>query len=165
MLLKEPFDVMDVGRMAVIQDPTGAALCLWQAKAHIGSGVKNEPGSLCWNELYTTDPDKARAFYTKLFGWVSEGVDMGPMGIYTLFKLPGAPNNVAGMMKLPPPMAGAPSHWTAYLEVVDCDASTKQVGELGGTILMPPTDIPDVGRFSIVQDPMGATFALYKNAH
>jgi predicted enzyme related to lactoylglutathione lyase len=164
-LFKEPFDVMDVGRMAVVQDPTGAAISLWQAKKHIGAGVKNEAGALCWNELYTTDPAAAGAFYTTLFGWQTEAVDMGPMGTYTLFKLPGETNNVGGMMAMPPNMKGAPSHWVAYIAVEDCDASTKKVGDLGGKTLMPPTDIPNIGRFSIVQDPTGATFALYKNLH
>ena len=164
-VLKEPFDVMDVGRMAVLQDPTGAAFCIWQATKHIGSGVKNEPGALCWNEVFTTDTAAAAKFYTSTFGWQAEAVDMGPMGTYTLFKLPGDPKNIGGMMPMPPHMQGIPPHWLVYIEVADCDASTKKANELGGKTLMPPTDIPNLGRFSIVQDPTGATFALYKNLH
>jgi predicted enzyme related to lactoylglutathione lyase len=164
-LLKVPFDVLDAGRMAVVQDPAGGTLCLWQARKHIGSGVRDVPGSLCWTELYSTNTDVAGAFYAKTFGWQTEAVDMGPMGTYTLFKLPGETRNIGGMMAMPPTMAGAPSCWTPYIAVDDCDASTKKLTELGGEVLMPPTDIPDIGRFSIVKDPLGAVFALYKNLH
>ena len=164
-LMKEPFDVMDAGRMAVARDPAGGVICMWQAKKHIGSEIKNEPGSLCWNELYTTNAEASAKFYTSVFGWQTESVDMGPMGTYTLFKQPGEKANVGGMMPMPPNMKGAPSHWVAYVAVTDCDASTKKAEALGGKTLMPPTDIPNIGRFSIVQDPTGATLALYKNAH
>jgi hypothetical protein len=156
---------MDVGRMSVIQDPTGGTVSLWQAKKHPGAGIVNEPGSLTWNELFTTDPDKAKAFYTGLLGWKTEAVDMGPMGLYTLFKREGQDANAAGMMKMPPDMQGAPPHWLAYFAVADCDQSAAKVTKLGGKVLVPPGDIPNVGRFSIVQDPQGATFALFKMGH
>jgi uncharacterized protein len=164
-IVKDSFDVMDVGRMAVVTDPTGATFCLWQAKKHIGAGVKQEPGAMCWNEVFTSNIDAAGKFYANTFGWKTEAVDMGPMGVYTLFKLPGETNSLAGMMPMPPSMAGVPSHWLAYVQVTDCDASAKKATELGGKIVVPPSDIPNIGRFSIVQDPQGATFALYKNLH
>jgi hypothetical protein len=163
--LKEPFDVMDVGRMSVIQDPTGAALCFWQPKKHIGAGVIHDPGAMTWNELFTTDIDRAGKFYTSTLGWTTEAIDMGPGGIYTLFKRPGYSSNIGGMMPLGPQMKGAPPHWLIYFSVTDVDAKAKQVTELGGKILSPPMDIPNVGRFAIVQDPQGATFSIYKNAH
>ncbi|HVH47846.1 MAG TPA: VOC family protein [Labilithrix sp.] len=162
---KEPFDVMDVGRMSVLEDPTGAMFCLWQAKKHIGAGVKNEPGALCWNELLTTDPAAAAKFYTSTLGWTTEVVDMGPGGKYTLLNAAGVPNNVGGMTPIPAAMKGAPSHWTVFVEVEDCDASTKKANDLGAKTVSPPTDIPNIGRFSIIQDPTGASIALYKNAH
>lgn len=164
-LLKEPFDVMEFGRMAVAQDPSGAVLCLWQAKLHPGATVKGEPGSLCWNEIYSTDVERAGKFYIDVFGWKTEGVDMGPMGTYTLFKRPGTDVNVGGMMAMPPTMKGVPSHWMPYFAVADCDASTKKATELGGKTMVPPMDIPNIGRFSIVVDPTGAALALYTNAH
>src|SRR3954467_6339632 len=71
-VMQEPFDVMEHGRMAVITDPTGATFCIWQAKSHKGVGVKGETGSLCWSELLTNDTEKAKDFYTKLFGWNSK---------------------------------------------------------------------------------------------
>lgn len=166
-VIEQPFDVMDVGRMAVVQDPSGAVICFWQAKKHIGATVKNEPGALCWNELYTTNVDAAGKFYTSTLGWQTEAVDMGPMGTYTLFQHPGQgkDGNAGGMMAMPPNMKGAPSHWLAYFLVADADAATKKAESLGAKTLMPPTDIPNIGRFSIVQDPQGAVLALYKNAH
>jgi predicted enzyme related to lactoylglutathione lyase len=164
-LIDAPFDVMDVGRMAVAEDPTGAIFRLWTAKTRIGAEVMNEPGSLCWNELYTTDVDAARKFYDDVIGWQTDAVDMGSMGTYTLLKVPGQKKNLGGILAMPPGMKDAPSHWLVYIEVEDCDASTKRANDLGGKTLMAPMDIPNTGRFSIVQDPTGAVFALYKNSH
>jgi predicted enzyme related to lactoylglutathione lyase len=166
-VLKEAFDVMDVGRMSVIQDPTGAIVNFWQPKKHPGAGVVNEPGALTWNELFTDNVDAAGKFYVQTIGWKTEAVDMGPMGTYTLFQRAGEDKegNAAGMMKLSPDMQGVPPHWLAYFAVADCDASAKKVGELGGKVVVPPTDIPNIGRFAIAQDPQGATFALFKMGH
>jgi predicted enzyme related to lactoylglutathione lyase len=167
-VMKEPFDVMTFGRMAVLADPSGAAFAIWQPKEHIGAHVKQDPGSFCWNELFTTNPDAAGKFYVQTFGWKTEAVDMGPMGTYTLFKPSGATtkgNNVGGMLPMPPNMKGVPSNWVTYFAVDDCDASTKKANELGGKTIAPPMDIPNVGRFSLVQDPQGAVFALFKTTH
>lgn len=165
-LMKEPFDVMTYGRMAVLTDPTGAAIAIWQPKEHFGAAVKSEPGALAWNELYTSNVDAAGKFYVQTFGWKTEAMDMGPMGTYTLFIPAGAEksSHAGGMMAMPPNMKGAPPNWLAYFSSADVDASTKKAGELGGKTMMPPTDIPNVGRFSIVQDPQGAVFALFKSA-
>jgi hypothetical protein len=164
-VVKEPFDVMDVGRMSVIKDPTGAVFCLWKAKRHIGAGVLHDPGSITWNELFTTDVDRAGKFYAATLGWTLHPVDMGAMGTYTLFKRPGATSNAGGMMAIDGPMKGAPSHWLTYFEVTDVDASAKLVTELGGQVVSPPMDIPNVGRFAVIRDPQGAALAIYKNAH
>jgi predicted enzyme related to lactoylglutathione lyase len=164
-VMKEPFDVMDVGRMSVIQDPTGAALCLWQAKKHIGVTVKDDPGALCWNEVYTSNTDRAGKFYSEVLGWKLEPHDMGPHGVYTLFKAPGTESSVGGMMGITKDMQGVPSHWCAYIATNDVDGSAKKVTDLGGKIVVPPQEIPNIGRFAIAQDPSGAVFALYKNAH
>lgn len=164
-VVKEPFDVMDVGRMSVVQDPAGATFCLWQAKKHIGATIKDVPGALCWNEVYTTDIDRAGKFYRDVLGWKLEPHDMGPMGVYTLFKAEGVENSVGGMMGITKEMQGMPPNWCAYIATSDVDASSKKVGELGGKVMVPPTEIPNIGRFAIVSDPQGAVFALYKNAH
>jgi predicted enzyme related to lactoylglutathione lyase len=163
-LIKEPFDVFDVGRMAVIQDPTGAVFSLWQAMKHKGAGVVNQPGSFCWNELATTNTTKAGDFYVNLFGWgkdvqTSDSPHLGPME-YTMFTNGGKPS--AGMYKIQPEMGEVPPHWLVYFAVDDCDAKAQKATELGAKIFAPPADIPGIGRFSILQDPQGAVFAIIK---
>jgi predicted enzyme related to lactoylglutathione lyase len=160
-LVKAPFDVMDVGRMAVVEDPAGAVFCIWEAKKHHGASVKLESGALCWNECLTTNIDKAAKFYATVFGWKPTPVEMGAGPAYTLMKLAGTDENAGGMMATPPDMRGVPSHWLAYIGTGDVDASAKKVTELGGKILVPPMDIPNVGRFAVAQDPIGAGFALF----
>ena len=150
-LLAPPFDVMDVGRMAVVKDPVGAVFSLWQPKVHIGAHVMGEPNSLCWTELSTRDIPAAKAFYTGLFGWTTKD---SPEYIEVLNQ--GRP--IAGMMA--PPQEGIPPHWLVYFAVSDCDASARKATDLGGESLVPPTDIPSVGRFSVMKDPQGAAFAI-----
>jgi predicted enzyme related to lactoylglutathione lyase len=159
-LLAPPFDVMDAGRMAVVQDPTGAIIQLWEAKRSIGAKILGEPGALCWSELTTRDPETARAFYTALFGWTANdsGAD-SPMP-YTEFSNNGQPG--MGMMKMPEHMPPElPSYWMPYFQVADCDAATAKAASLGANIVVPAQDIPKTGRFSILGDPQGAIFALF----
>lgn len=157
-LMKEPFDVFDVGRMAVIEDPTGAVFAIWQAGRHKGAGVVNVPGAFCWNELATTDTVKDGEFYAGLFGW---GKDVQNFGMeYTMFTNGDRP--AGGMFKLTPEMAGIPPHWLVYFAVDDCDAKTKKATELGATVMKPADDIPGIGRFSILRDPQSAPFAIIK---
>jgi len=115
-------------------------------------------GTFCWNEVMTTDVEKAKAFYTQLFGWTSRDVDMGPGGTYTIWMADG--KDVGGCMKLTPEMAGVPPHWMAYVAVKDVDATAAQVEKLGGSLIMPPTDIPNIGRFAILKDPAGAVVSF-----
>jgi predicted enzyme related to lactoylglutathione lyase len=156
-----PFDVFDSGRMAFIQDPTGAFFGVWQAKNHLGAGVLGEIGALCWTELMTSDVSKAQPFYTGLFGWQAEAKPMGPMS-YTTYKRGNAP--AAGMMQITKEMGPIPSHWMVYFSVADCDGTVAKAGTLGGKITVPPQDVPTVGRFAILQDPQGAHFAIIKLA-
>jgi predicted enzyme related to lactoylglutathione lyase len=158
-LMKEPFDVMTVGRMAVVQDPTGAVFALWQAGTHKGAGVVNAPNSLCWNELSTPDTTKAGDFYTGLFGWGKNVQQMGPM-TYTSFMNGDRP--AGGMYTPTPDMGEVPPHWLVYFAVDDTDAMAEKAGELGGKIILPPADIPGTGRFAVVQDPQGAVFGIIK---
>jgi predicted enzyme related to lactoylglutathione lyase len=160
-ILGGPFDVMDVGRMAVIQDPTGATFSVWQAKKHAGANVLDEPGALCWTELMTTDAAKAKRFYTGLLPWTPESMPMGPPEKpmeYTVFKNAG--KSAAGMMQITPEMGPVPPHWMIYFMVENCDASASKAHQLGAKTLVPPTDIPNVGRFAVVMDPQGAPFAM-----
>jgi len=130
-----PFDVMDAGRMAFVLDPSGAAVALWQANQHIGSTLVNEPGTVTWNELITTDP-AAIKFYEQVLGVTTSTVDMGP-GEYTLFHV-----NFA---------------------VEDADATAAKATELGGSVMVAPFDTP-VGRIAILTDPQGAVFSVLKPA-
>jgi predicted enzyme related to lactoylglutathione lyase len=160
-ILVSPFDVMDAGRMAVIQDPTGAAFCIWQPGKHFGAALLREPGSLCWTELVTRDPKTAEKFYTSLFGWTAQTSADAAME-YTEFSNQGTPQ--AGMMKLTPEMGDMPPFWLPYFAVADCDAAAARVKQLGGRLHKPPADIPHTGRFAIAGDPQGVGFALFTPA-
>ncbi len=163
-VMMDPFDVFDVGRMTVAQDPTGATFAVWQPRAHIGVGVKNENNSYCWAELGTRDTAKAEAFYTRVFDWEPQHKDFGPMK-YTEFYLKGRVAEgaaVGGMYTMPPEMEGIPPHWAVYFAVDDCDAYAKKAKSLGANIIVPSTDIPGVGRFSTIADPQGAVFSIIK---
>ena len=153
-----PFDVMDLGRMAVLTDPQGGIFSVWQAKGHPGIGIHNEPGALCWGQLNTSDTGKAAAFYRGLFGWDAKTGSDGEM-TYTEWLLGGTP--IGGMMTLPKEVQ-APPHWLPYFAVADCDASAERAATLGATTCVPPTDIPGTGRFAVFLDPQGATFAIYR---
>ncbi len=153
--VEEPIDVFDAGRMALIEDPTGAHVAAWQPKDNIGAGVVNVPGALTLNQLNTSDPDRAARFYADVFGWrvVPVGTDQVPYwGIFNGEGLNG------GMMTLPP--GAGPPHWMAYFATVDIDATAARVAELGGTVLVAPSAVPS-GHIAVVADPQGAAFALY----
>ena len=149
-----PFDVMDAGRMAFVLDPTGAAVAFWQAGQHIGASLVNEPGTLAWNELITTDPAAAAAFYEQVLGLTTSVMDMGA-GEYTLFEVNG--QMVGGTTT--PQMPGTPNHWHVYFAVADADASVATVTELNGSVLAEPFDTP-VGRMAVARDPQGAVFSI-----
>ncbi len=116
-------------------------------------------GTMCWNELLTTDVDKAKSFYTGLLGYTTRDMDMGPAGTYTLFVRDG--KDLAGCMKTP--QDGIPSSWLSYIAVDDVDASTRKAEQLGAHVCVPPTDIPNVGRFSVLTDPTGAAIGLLEH--
>lgn len=158
-IMQPPFDVMEHGRMAVIQDPTGAVFSLWQPKQHRGAGLVNAPGSLCWNELMTTDTNKAGDFYAGLFGWGKDVQSFGPME-YTMFTNDGRPT--AGMLQITREMGPIPPNWLIYFAVDDSDATVQKASELGANVMKPADDIPGIGRFAILTDPQGAAFAIIK---
>lgn len=158
-VMVEPLDVFESGRMTVVQDPTGAVVAAWQPQRHIGAQLVNQPGTLCWNELATRDWQKAAEFYTQLFGWTAQTQPMAGTE-YTVFS--NGDRMAAGMIQMTPEWGDIPPHWMVYLTVTDCDASAEKVTALGGKVLVPPTDIPDMGRFAVVQDPQGAAFSFIK---
>jgi predicted enzyme related to lactoylglutathione lyase len=114
-------------------------------------------GMFSWFELLTTDVEAAKKFYVALFGWKTKEMNMPGMD-YTVISAGG--EEVAGMMTLPPPAAGIPPHWGIYVTVDNVDATVKQAGELGGKTLVAPMDIPEVGRFAVIQDPQGAVVSV-----
>jgi uncharacterized protein len=156
-VLMEPFDVFDAGRMTVAQDPTGAVFGVWQAGAHQGAELANEPGTLAWNECQTTDAEAADAFYRAVFGYEIDTADMGGTE-YRVLKVDG--RGVAGMMPIGPQMGDVPPNWSTTFAVEDADAAVAKAEELGGRVLVPPFDIPEVGRYAVVQDPVGAVFGV-----
>ena len=157
-LLMSPMDVMEAGRMALVADPTGATFALWQGKKHPGAGVMSEPGSLSWMELMTKDPKAATAFYSAVLPWTAK---VSPE--YTEWQV--GKQAAGGMMEMKGAhFEGVPSHWTVYFTVEDCDAAVKKAHGLGASVLLPPTDVAEVGRFAVLQDPQGAAFNLIKLA-
>lgn len=152
-VLAPPFDVMDAGRMTVVQDPAGAIVSLWEPKNHIGATLVNEPGTFCWNELQVHDMAAAEAFYRQVLG-VDAATTQMPEGPYTVFTVDG--RSVAGMMQIQESWGPVPPHWDVYFAVADTDAFLMQAQAAGGTVHVPAMDIPDVGRFAGVTDPQGA---------
>jgi predicted enzyme related to lactoylglutathione lyase len=158
-MVAPPMDVPSVGRMAFLQDPQGAHFAIFMGREHAGAARLAQPtGKFAWTELLTTDDAAARQFYTKVLGWNFAEMPMGPGMSYTVYQVDGKP--AAGMMKMAgPQFKGVPPHWTSYLSVADCDAAVARATVLGAKVLAPPQDIPNIGRFSILQDPTGAVFA------
>lgn len=156
-VLLEPVDVLDVGRMAVFADPQGAVFAIWQPKLHIGAGIVNEPVSLAWNELATSDAAGASAFYGAIFGWGGDATDT-PLGEYTMLML--GERGIGGMRTLGPnDPPGVPPHWLTYFAVADCAATAARIRELGGAVHIDPVTIP-AGTFTVATDPHGAAFAV-----
>ncbi|WP_131744705.1 VOC family protein [Frankia sp. Cppng1_Ct_nod] len=156
-VLMAPMDVLDVGRMAVLLDPVGAAISVWQPRAHAGAQLVNEPGAFCWNELATRSIEPAKNFYSNVFGWGAETNSINDVE-YTEWKLDG--KSIGGMIKMNEQWpAGVPSHWMVYFAVTDTDAAAAKAEDLGGKISVPPTTI-QVGRFAVLNDPQGAAFSV-----
>lgn len=154
-VLVDPFEVMEHGRMTIVQDPTGGTICAWQARKHLGARVVGEPGAASWVELYTNDTKRAGSFYSQLFGWrLKESPG------YTEFHI--GERGVGGMMAIDPSWGRVPPHWIVYFQVADVDANAAKVRSLGGQLRVEPRDIPEVGRFAIPLDPQGAEFAVIR---
>jgi predicted enzyme related to lactoylglutathione lyase len=153
----EPMQVMDAGTMAVFKDPTGAYISIWQDGTHKGAELFNDPGSLTWNELGTRDVEAAKRFYNTVFGWTAKGegyvewqLDGKTIGGCNDIKAIGLPDEI-------------PPHWLVYFAVKNCDETADRTKQLGGTINMPPADIPNMGRFAVLADPQGAVFAVFSS--
>ncbi len=124
-------------------------------------GTPRPQGTFCWCELGTSDSAGAVSFYEQLLGWRTTDRSMGEMGTYTMLHL--GDDDLGGLYELKGPMfEGVPPHWLYYVSVDDVDATAAKVTQLGGKIMMPPMDIPDVGRMAMFEDPTGAKFSVFK---
>jgi predicted enzyme related to lactoylglutathione lyase len=152
------FDVMEHGRMSILRDPQGATFAIWEAKQHPGAGIVNDNGSVCWTELATTDRVAAGAFYSKLFGYEIKEMDMEGGFTYSVLRKDEA--DKGGIIEITEDWGDVPPHFANYVGVADCDVRAAQAEALGGKVVVPPMDIPNVGRFANLQDPSGAHFSI-----
>jgi uncharacterized protein len=150
------FDVMDAGRMGVVQDPQGAYFEVWEPRRNIGAGLVNGHGLLCWNELASSDIEASASFYADMFGWETDAMD--GVGMPYLVIKTAAGNSNGGIRPAMPP--GTPPHWLVFFGSDEIEITVAKAGELGGSQLMAPTDI-GIGTIAVVQDPQGGVFALY----
>jgi predicted enzyme related to lactoylglutathione lyase len=154
-LVAGPFEMSEVGRMAIVADPQGAYVSIYRPESE-GGGAGSE-GVFVWDELATSDVDGAQRFYEDVFGWTTS--DMGSdYGGYRIFNR--GETGIAGLMSVPD--GSIPPHWQPYIAVEDPDRTAARAAELGGTALMEPMDVPDVGRITVLSDPQGATFGIIK---
>jgi predicted enzyme related to lactoylglutathione lyase len=168
-----PFDSYDGGRMAIVADPAGAVIGVWKPGRHRGARLVNEPGAWSMSFLNTRDPDGAKAFYEAVFGWQPDTFELGGAEM-TMWRLPGfvggeplqpVPRDLVATMA---PMGDqfpeeTPPHWAVDFWVADVDATAETAAELGGRVVAPPYDLPDVGmRQAVIADPQGAAFSITK---
>lgn len=158
-----PMDVFTAGRLAAFTDPAGAGFAVWQPGDTRGLGAVNEPNSLCWAELHTAEPERAKAFYRTVFDWQTQDMPMGDF-TYTVVSPAGGGEgaNQGGIMGLSEEMrqGGWTTSWRPYFEVADCDAAVGVAQGNGGTVVMPPESVPGVGRMAALTDPFGASFSI-----
>ena len=151
-VLAEPLDVEVAGRLAAVADPTGAAVDLWQPREMPGAARVNDAGYMCWNELASPDPGRARDFYSELLGWGVEPEETG----YGVIRRDGAVNG-----GIRPQQDGEPAHWLVYFTVESCDDAVAAVRAGGGSVIAGPMDT-SMGRVAAVRDPQGAPFAVFE---
>ncbi|MGW0548453.1 VOC family protein [Streptomyces altiplanensis] len=161
-----PMDADGEGRMAQYTDPQGGQFAVWQPGRTRGMEITDQPCSLCWTELYTTDSAAAKQFYGGLFGWETQDMELpGGGGTYSMIVPPGLPPERmhGGLMQLPPdalaPNGGKP-YWHPVFAVEDCDATVAKVTSGGGSVQMGPEDAEDIGRLAVCHDPSGAEFVV-----
>jgi predicted enzyme related to lactoylglutathione lyase len=150
-----PLDVMDNGRMAIVQDPTGAGFALWQAGKHSGAKLKGVPGTVMWHDLNTPNVKASAKFYTKVFGWKVETRDFSG-NKYHLLTAEG--EGFGGIW--PQPTEQLPPGWVTYWLVAKCAKTLAKAKKLGGSVLMDTITVPHTCRFAVLADPQGAAFAI-----
>lgn len=156
-------DIPTVGRFAIIASPHGAHVSPYKSATPSQGETEPTPapGIFCWHELLSQDPQSEGKFFAEIFGWRIEDVPMGEMGTYHLFKRLDTGKDAGGMLKKP---SEGPSAWLPYILVESADATAARTEELGGKVWVKPTDIPNVGRFTVTSDPTGAYIAFLQPA-
>ncbi len=163
-VMMPPMQVLAAGHMAIFTDPTGAAFSVWQAGEHKGAGIANEANTWSWNELVSRDIASAKAFYSQVFGWEYDEMDMGPGGIYNVIK-GGENNGLGGLMAMPEGMPEqVPNHWMVYFTVADANATMEAVKAAGGQVVQEPFDVPGIGVMATAHDPAGGSFSVMQPA-
>jgi predicted enzyme related to lactoylglutathione lyase len=157
----QPFDVFDIGRMAVLADPTGAMFSIWQAKKHIGVGIKDEDGAFCWADLSTPDVERVRDFYSKLFGWELVAGEKDPSGY---LHIKNGEQFIGGVPPASHRDPNAPPHWLLYFATSNCDNSVNKAKQNGAKVFYGPVSMENVGRFAVLADPQGAVFSVFQSA-
>jgi hypothetical protein len=152
-----PYEIGDAGRMAIIEDPQGAMVAFWQGLRHKGAQLINQEGTFCWNELATRDAKAAETFYCELLGWTARTEKM-EMGNYTTFM--NGDQLAGGLIQMTEEWGDIPPHWMIYFSVKDTDSQCDKIKSLGGVVCVEPFDIPEVGRFAVINDPQGAVFSI-----
>lgn len=162
-VLYPPTDIPEVGRFAVIADPSGAAFAPFKGLEPPPDFEEGQApaGAFCWTELLSRDTAKATEFYTQICGWKAAVMEMDEQRTYVVFKR--GETDAGGMMQMPE-AADGPSNWLVYVAVDDVDQIAKRIEELGGCLFVHPQDIAGIGRFAVAADPTGAVFAVYKSA-
>jgi predicted enzyme related to lactoylglutathione lyase len=155
-IIAAPFDVMNFGRMAVIQDPGGAVFCVWQSLGHPGSGVAGEIGTMCWADLTTGDPERAKEFYESLFGWKIGAVEGYPPD-YLVIRNGEKP--IAGIPPADYEDPNVPPQWMLFFRVGDVDAVAAKAKEMGGGERLAPLSMGKL-RLAVLTDPEGAAFSI-----
>jgi uncharacterized protein len=160
-VIAPPFDVGPFGRMAVIQDPTGAFLSLWQARESAGLGIAGEDGALCWADLSTPDQVRASQFYSGLFGWkMTEDTDDDPPSGY--LHIQNGSDFIGGIPPAHYRDPKTPPHWLVYFQVANCDATAAIAKSLGASFFVEPMTMEGVGRLAVIADSQGAVFAIFQ---
>lgn len=153
------FDVAEYGRMSVLADPTHAVFSIWQPMTHTGVGIANVDGTICWADLSTSDPEKAKQFYSALFGWKIAAPEHDASGY---LHIQNGEDFIGGIPAASNRDPNIPSHWLIYFQVSDVDGAAGRASQLGAHYLVRPQDIPEAGRMAILSDPQGAVFALFQ---
>jgi uncharacterized protein len=161
-----PMDLDEWGRMAQYSDPLGGQFAVWQPGTNKGVELVDQPGSLSWTELYTSDGAAAKEFYGGVFGWQFSDMELpGGGGTYSLITPAGQPEERmhGGLMELPKEslaLADGRPYWHPVFAVADCDAAVAKVTENGGSVQMGPEDAEGVGRLAVCLDPASADFVV-----